>query len=105
MSSVNEQEVRQEVQKYLIVFAGLLAFTIITVAAVYLHLTVPQILLLGGMILLCKGSLVAASFLKLIPQRRLVHWLLLMTAFFLIGILLLPILENVYAVHGTLNVS
>lgn len=82
---------KKHVRAYMIVFASLWILTVVTVAVYYLHLPPPGSIVLALFIATIKGSLVACYFMHLISEKRLIYWLLLMTFFFFLGLLLLPV--------------
>jgi cytochrome c oxidase subunit IV len=74
--------VRREIRRYLMVFGALAALTIITVAISQLHLPTHQAILLALAVALVKGSLVAAFFMHLLSERKLIYAVLVLTVFF-----------------------
>jgi cytochrome c oxidase subunit 4 len=74
--------VQKEIRRYLIVLGVLAALTLVTVAISYLDLPTPQAIALGLLVATIKGSLVAAFFMHLISERRLIYAVLLFTVFF-----------------------
>jgi cytochrome c oxidase subunit 4 len=81
------EAIRKEVRKYLAVLAALAALTVVTVAISYIHLPTPQAVALALVVATIKGSLVAAFFMHLISERKLIYAVLLITVFFF-GLLL-----------------
>lgn len=76
------EAIRKEIRKYLMVFGALAVLTIITVAISQLHLPTGQAIALALVVAAVKGSLVAAFFMHLISERKLIYGVLLFTAFF-----------------------
>lgn len=76
------ESIRKEVRRYLYVFGMLAVLTIITVGVSQLHLPAAQGIALGLFIATVKGSLVAAFFMHLITERKLIYGVLLLTVFF-----------------------
>ncbi len=76
------EAIKKEVRRYLTVLAALAALTIITVAISHLHLQTWQAIALGLTVATIKGSLVAAFFMHLISERKLIFTVLAFTAFF-----------------------
>ncbi len=81
------EAIRKEMRKYLLVLGALAVLTIITVAISYVHLPTHQAIALALVVATVKGSLVAAFFMHLISERRLIFGVLLFTVFFF-GLLL-----------------
>ena len=76
------EHVRQEIRKYLYVFGALAVLTIITVAISYLDLPMWQAVVLALVVATIKGTLVAAFFMHLLSERKLIYAVLVMTVFF-----------------------
>jgi cytochrome c oxidase subunit IV len=76
------EAVKKEIRKYLYVFGGLAVLTVITVAISRLHLPTWQAVTLALVVATIKGSLVAAFFMHLISERRLIYAVLVLTVFF-----------------------
>lgn len=76
------EAVAKEIRKYLYVFGTLGVLTLITVGISYLHLPTWQAVMLALAVAIVKGSLVAAFFMHLISERKLVYAVLVLTVFF-----------------------
>jgi cytochrome c oxidase subunit 4 len=76
------EAVAKEIRKYLYVFGALAILTLITVAISYLHLPIHEAVILALVVASIKGSLVAAFFMHLISERKLIYAVLLVTVFF-----------------------
>ncbi len=76
------EAVSKEIRRYLIVFGMLALLTAITVGISYLHLPKWQAITLGLAVATIKASLVAAFFMHLISERKLIYAVLIMTVFF-----------------------
>ena len=76
------EAVRKEVRKYLMVFGMLMVLTVITVGISYLELPTWQAIALGLLVATVKGSLVAAFFMHLLSERKLIYAVLVLTVFF-----------------------
>lgn len=76
------EAIRKEMRKYLLVLGALAILTAITVAISYVHLPTPQAIALALVVATIKGSLVAAFFMHLISERKLIFAVLLFTVFF-----------------------
>ena len=74
--------VAREKRKYLVVFGMLAVLTIITVAVSNLKVSHTVAVVIALVIASIKGSLVAAYFMHLISERRLIYAVLGLTAFF-----------------------
>ena len=74
--------IRKEIRRYLMVFGALAVLTIVTVAISRLELPTWQAVALALIVATIKGSLVAAFFMHLISERRLIFGVLLFTIFF-----------------------
>jgi len=76
------EAIKKEVRRYLIVLGALGLLTLITVGISRLQLSTGQAIALGLTVAIIKGSLVAAFFMHLISERRLIFAVLLLTVFF-----------------------
>ena len=76
------EAVRKEIRKYLIVFGALAALTVVTVAISYLELATWAAVTLALVVASVKGTLVAAFFMHLISERKLIYAVLALTVFF-----------------------
>jgi cytochrome c oxidase subunit 4 len=92
--SSDPAEINKSVRSYMTVFGMLMLFTIITVAASRFHLAVPVAITIALIIAAMKGSMVAAVFMHLSHEKRLVYGTLLLTAVFFLGLLLLPLFTS-----------
>lgn len=91
MSGHSVEEIRKETRGYVLVFVALAALTLVTVGVSYLHLSFGAAVALALFIASIKGSLVAAYFMHLISERKLVYAVLILTAVFFVALLLLPL--------------
>ena len=87
-------EIKKSVRSYMTVFAMLMLFTVITVAASRFHFAVPVAITIALIIAAMKGSMVAAVFMHLSNEKRWVYGTLLLTAVFFLGLLLLPLFTS-----------
>lgn len=76
------ESIRKEIRKYLFVFGALAVLTVITVAIARLELPTWQAVTLALVVATIKGSLVAAFFMHLISERKLIYAVLVLTVFF-----------------------
>jgi cytochrome c oxidase subunit IV len=84
--------VKKSVRSYLIVFASLMAFTIITVAVSGLHLAVPIAITVALVIAATKGSMVAGVFMHLSHEKQWIYGALLLTVLFFVVLMFVPLL-------------
>jgi cytochrome c oxidase subunit 4 len=85
-------EVDRHVRAALLVFGSLLVLTAFTVTAWTLHLPRRSAITLALLIAVVKGSLVAGWFMHLISERRVIYWVLALTAALFFPLLLFPML-------------
>lgn len=76
------EAVRKEVRRYMMVFGALMVLTVITVFISYLPLPTWQAIALGLFVATVKGSLVAAFFMHLLSEKKLIYAVLILTVFF-----------------------
>jgi cytochrome c oxidase subunit IV len=97
------EAIKKYVRTCIVVFVSLLALTIVTVAISYLHLPTPLAITVALVVAITKGSLVAAFFMHLISEVKLIFWVLLISVVFFAAVMMLPSL-TVY-VQGHLAVG
>jgi len=78
---------------YLTVFAALGVFTVITVAASYLHMPTSKAIVVALIIAALKASIVAAWFMHLKTEHKIIYSFLALTAVFVIVLMTLPMLD------------
>ncbi len=83
------EDVRKHVRVYMMVFAALAVLTVVTVLVSYLDVSTYPALIIALFIAIVKGSLVAAYFMHLISEKRVVMWVLITTVIFLICMFIL----------------
>lgn len=85
---------KPDVKLYMIVFGALMVMTVVTVLVSYWHLPPAAAITVGLAIATFKASLVAAFFMHLKGERKIIYGLLGMTVFFLIVLFALPITDS-----------
>ncbi|HEU4888145.1 MAG TPA: cytochrome C oxidase subunit IV family protein [Thermoanaerobaculia bacterium] len=76
------EAIRKEIRRYLMVLGMLGILTLVTVGISTLKLPTWQAIALGLAVATVKGSLVAAFFMHLISERKLIYAVLVFTVFF-----------------------
>ena len=94
LTSDHAADIDRHVRVYLIVFAALMALTIVTVAVARLHLSVPVAVTVALLVATIKGSLVACYFMQLISDMKLILEVLVLTVVFFAVLLALPVLTH-----------
>lgn len=86
------EEIKRHVKVYLLIGVALLLGTVLTVGAYYVHFTsVAMTVTVALAIATVKASLVAAYFMHLISERKMIYVLLFFTGFFFLGLMLLTV--------------
>ena len=83
--------VKQHVRVYVMVFAPLAVLTVVTVAISYLDLPTSYAIGVALVVATVKASLVALYFMHLISEEKVILWLLLLCAAFLVPLMALPL--------------
>jgi cytochrome c oxidase subunit 4 len=96
-------DIRGHVKTYFMVFGALMVLTIITVGVSYLHLPIPMAILVALVVATIKGSMVALFFMHLSHERKLIYWVLLLTAVFFIFMMAVPLATNLNKIPGTVH--
>ena len=91
MAGHSAEEIKKETRVYVLVFVALAALTLVTVGVSYLDLGVGGGIALALFIAAIKGSLVAAFFMHLISERKLIYAVLIVTAAFFLALIFLPL--------------
>lgn len=97
MSAGNVEDVesiRKQTRTYIGVFIALMIGTILTVAVSYFHMPVALAIVVALIIASFKGSLVAAFFMHLSHERKVIYWVLILTVAFFIALMLIPTLTE-----------
>jgi cytochrome c oxidase subunit 4 len=89
------QDIQKHVKSYLIVFVTLAVLTIVTVLVSYWHLSLFQAVCVALLIASIKGSLVAAFFMHLISEKKVIYAILALTVLFFAVALLVPVFSPV----------
>jgi cytochrome c oxidase subunit IV len=99
LSAHGHADVDRQVRAAVLVFVSLLVLTGFTVTAWTLHLPTRLAIALALAIAAVKGSLVAGWFMHLVSEKRLVYWVLGLTAVLFLPLLLFPALTSSSALH------
>lgn len=94
MSGLTPAEVHHHVKIYIRVFFALAVLTVLTVGVSYLHLPVALAVAVALVIATFKASLVATFFMHLNAERKIVMWILALTMFFFIFLLIWPTISS-----------
>jgi len=86
----NIEDVKKHVRVYITVFVALACLTIITVGISYLHLPTHWAILFAMVVATVKGTLVAAYFMHLISEKKIIYWVLTLCFVFFVTLMLLP---------------
>ena len=87
MSETHHEDVESHVKTYIAVFAALAVGTVVTVVASNLHLGIVLAIIVALLIATVKGSLVAGFFMHLVAERKVIYWVLALTATFVVAML------------------
>ncbi len=85
MSDTHHEDVQSHVKTYIKVFVALAVGTIVTVLASNLHLGIILGIIVALLIATVKGSLVAGFFMHLVAERKVIYWVLMLTAVFVVA--------------------
>jgi cytochrome c oxidase subunit 4 len=96
-------DIRSHVKTYYMVFGALMVLTLVTVGVSYLHLSVPLAITVALIVAIVKGSLVALFFMHLSNERKMIYWVLALTAVFFIFMMFVPLLTDSDKIPGTLH--
>lgn len=94
MDTAASADIRKHIRIYLTIFAALAFLTVVTVAVSYLNVSTPVAVLIALVIASIKASLVASYFMHLISERKTIFGILIISAIFLIVMLLIPTISG-----------
>ena len=83
--------VKEHVRVYVVVFVALAVLTVVTVAISYLDLPTTLAISVAMVVATVKASLVAGYFMHLLSEERVILWLLILCAAFLVFLMFLPV--------------
>ena len=93
---MSDNNMTHHIANYRKIFIFLLIGTTLTVWASYMEFNVQNsiagAIFVGLTIAFIKGYLVAANFMHLNSEKKMIYWILLLTIFFLILLLFIPLL-------------
>ncbi len=92
------EAVKKSVRLYLSIGVTLLIFTGLTVLANRFHFVVPIAITIALVIACIKGSMVASIFMHLTHEKKWIYGALLLTVFFFIVLMSLPIFTTLDAI-------
>ena len=95
MNETEIQEFKQHIRRYLLVFVALGVLTVVTVAISYLDLSTGFAIALAMVVATIKAAMVAGSFMHLASEEKVIHWLLLLSAAFLLFLFVLPLVTEI----------
>ena len=88
-------DIDRHVRIYITVFVTLMALTIVTVAISYLNLRPAMAIAVALFVATIKGSLVACYFMHLLSEKRLIYFVLVITAIKFVALLALPVFTEI----------
>jgi cytochrome c oxidase subunit 4 len=91
METASVESVKKHVRVYVTVFVALMGLTLITVAISTLHLETHVAIIVALCIAGLKASLVAAYFMHLITEKKLIYAALTLTVVLFIVLMVLPV--------------
>ncbi len=83
--------VKEHVRVYVVVFVALAVLTVVTVGISYLQLPTALAISVALMVATVKAGLVAGYFMHLVSEEKVILWLLLLWAAFLVALMILPV--------------
>lgn len=94
MSGHSPEAIQKQVKIYIGVFIALAFLTVVTVAVGYLHLPIGQAVAVALFIAAIKGGLVAAFFMHLASEKKIIYSILILAVFFFAFLLIYPALHH-----------
>ena len=94
MNEAETAELREHVKVYVLVFVTLAVLTVVTVGISYLDFSTPVAIVIAMVVASGKAFLVAGFFMHLMREEKVIIWLLLMCAAFLVSVVFGPLLTE-----------
>ncbi len=89
--SESAEDIREHVRVYVMVFVALACLTVVTVAISYIGMPTALAICMAMVVASVKAGLVAGFFMHLITEQRVIIWLLVLSAAFLVFLVFLPL--------------
>ncbi|MCH8133165.1 MAG: cytochrome C oxidase subunit IV family protein [Myxococcales bacterium] len=90
-SDVENEDIKQHIKVYVMVFVALGVLTLVTVAVSYLRLPTAAAITVAMIVATVKASLVAGYFMHLLSEEKVILWLLALCAAFFVTLMLVPL--------------
>lgn len=90
----DHHDIDKHVRSYLLVFGALLVLTVVTVAISYLQVSTGVAVALALLVASVKGALVAAVFMHLSSEKRLIYAVMAATILFFLFVLIIPVITE-----------
>ena len=90
-SDVENEDFKQHIKVYVMVFVALGVLTLVTVAVSYLKLPTAAAITVAMIVATVKASLVAGYFMHLLSEEKVILWLLALCAAFFVTLMLVPL--------------
>ncbi len=90
MSAHSPELVQKQIKLYVRVFLALAILTVVTVGVSYIHMPLGLAIVVALFVASIKGTLVAAYFMHLSSEKKIITSILILTVFFVIFLLLYP---------------
>ena len=105
MDTPSTQNLKQEIKNHLLIYIALLLLTAVNFTISRFHLFGEQTVVGVIAIAIVQGALVAGCFMHLISEKKLIHFVLILTFIFFLGLLFLQVLEFWGRIFGSIHVS
>lgn len=94
MSSASHEDIQKHVRVYYRVFGALAILTVLTVGVSFVQMPFAAAVVVAMAIASVKGFLVAAYFMHLVSERKVILVMLAFTAFFFFFLLIYPSIDR-----------
>ena len=91
MSQSEAEAIQEHVRVYVMVFVALAVLTVVTVGISYIGMRTALAICVAMVVATVKAGLVAAYFMHLVTEQRVILWLLALCAAFLVFLMFLPV--------------
>lgn len=90
-SDVENEDFKQHIKVYVMVFVALGVLTLVTVAVSYLRLPTAAAITVAMIVATVKAGLVAGYFMHLLSEEKVILWLLALCATLFVTLMLVPL--------------
>lgn len=101
----NPLDIQKEIKKHITIYIWLLILTAINFSLSRMHLSATQTLIGVLSIAAIQAALVLCYFMHLLSEKKLTHFVLILTVVFFLALISLPVLQFIGRLYGSVHVA